>query len=251
MEATALAAESGLEACHWWFVGRRRLFTRMLRQARLPTTARILDAGTGTGANLRLLRDLRYPHAEGIDRSPEAIRFCAAKGLGPVSQADLTRLPFADGYFDLVLLTDVLEHLDDDMQGLREVGRVLRPGGAALVTVPAFPALWGRQDVVSHHRRRYRPGELESRVAQAGLPCQDSFYFNYLLFAPIWAARQLLSRSPLALHSENELTTGWLNRLLSAIFAVDVFTAPYLRPPVGVSLLAWCVKLANPNRTFQ
>jgi SAM-dependent methyltransferase len=237
MEISAYAAEAAIEVDHWWFVGRRRLFARIVDELGVPADAAILDVGTGTGANLRLLRDLGFARVTGVDFSPEAIRFCAEKGLGAVEQGDVRALPFADGRFDLVFATDVVEHVDDDLAALREIRRVLTPGGQVLLTVPTFPILWGLQDEVSLHRRRYRLGELLARLDAAGLSAQRHFYFNYLLFLPILAARRLIRLLRIRLDSEGEVNTKWLNRLLALVFLCDVNTAPWLRPPVGVSAL--------------
>jgi SAM-dependent methyltransferase len=237
MEIPTYAAEAAIEADHWWFVGRRGLFAALLKGFPLPPDAAILDVGTGTGANLRLLRDLGFARVVGVDFSAEAIRFCAEKGLGSVQPGDVCALPFADRRFDLVFATDVIEHVEDDLAALREIRRVLRPGGHLLLTVPAFPILWGLQDEVSHHRRRYRLPLLVARLRAAGFAPQRYFYFNYLLFLPILAARRLMRLLQIRLASEGELNAKWLNRALTSLFRLDVKTAPWLRPPFGASAL--------------
>src|SRR5262245_62966254 len=142
MDRIAYASEAKIEASHWWFVGRRRLFAMLLRQACIPANATVVDIGTGTGANLRLLRDMGFTHVTGIDPSAEAARWCAEKGLGTVGVGDIRALPLPDGSVDLVLATDVAEHVEEDHKAFSEICRVLRPGGVALITVPAFPSLW-------------------------------------------------------------------------------------------------------------
>jgi len=136
-----------------------------------------------------------------------------------------------------VLATDIIEHVDDDVRALREVARVLKPGRTALITVPAFPSLWGFQDDVSQHKRRYRMKPLLERIRQAGLVPRKNFHFNYLLFAPIWSARQLMKIWRHDYRSESEVNTPVVNRVLSAIFGLDVRLAPRLAPPFGVSIL--------------
>jgi SAM-dependent methyltransferase len=237
MRSPTYAVEAVVEETHWWFVGRRRLFRRELDRAGIPPGATILDVGTSTGANLRLLRDLGYTRVTGLDVSPDAIRFCEAKGLGPVQQGDVCAIPFPDGHFDLVLATDVIEHVDDEAKALAEIRRVLAPGGRVLLTVPAFPSLWGLQDDVALHRRRYRLGSLLDLVRRAGLRPRRAFYFNYLLFLPIWLARRVMRAARIRVRSEGEVNTPALNMLLNAIFALDVWSAPVLRPPFGVSIL--------------
>lgn len=236
MDRGAYAVEAGIEATHWWFVGRRELCARLLAEPG-GRRGRVLDIGTGTGTNLRLLRDLGYGEVAGLDSSPEAARFCREKGLGPVLLGDVTALPFPDGAFALVLATDVIEHVADDRRALAEIRRVLAPGGRLVLTVPAFQALWGPQDLLAHHQRRYRRGPLLRLAAEAGLRVRRSFYFNYLLFLPIWLARRLLAVLRPSLRSENEINGRMLNWLLLQIFRLDLRTAPLLRPPFGVSIL--------------
>lgn len=238
MESATYAVESEVEQTHWWFVGRRRLFRAHIEALGLPADAAILDVGTSTGTNLRLLKEMGFTRYRGLDPSPDAIRWCADKGLGTVDQGTVLAIPHPDATFDLVLATDIIEHVDDDVGALAELRRVLKPGGTLLLTVPAFPSLWGLQDEVAHHKRRYRAGPLLERVARAGLACRESYHFNFLLFAPIWLARQLIRLLGIRLESENQVNTPALNGILKAVFSLDVALARVLRPPFGVSILA-------------
>lgn len=238
MDLATYAVEAEVEASHWWFVGRRQLFSREIARLGLGSEARVLDIGTSTGTNLRMARDLGFARVSGLDFSEAAIAFCASKGLGTVDRGDICAMPYGEAAFDLVLATDVIEHVEDDTQALREIGRVLAAEGRALVSVPAFRSLWGLQDEVSQHKRRYRKAELRDRLRAAGLEPERLYYFNYLLFAPIWLARRLIRAASIDLQSENEVNSRPLNALLGWVFALDVATAPLIRPPFGVSILA-------------
>ena len=151
MDAAAYAVEAEIEKVHWWFVVRRRLFARIIKELGVDSNSAVLDIGTGTGSNLRLLADLGIRRVTGLDFSDIAINFCKAKGLGSVQKGDVCQLPFADKSFDFVIASDIIEHVDDDRRALREIARVLADGGSALITVPAFPALWGLQDEIAMH----------------------------------------------------------------------------------------------------
>ena len=238
MEIATYAVEADAEATHWWFVGRRRLFARLIARQDLPLDAPVLDVGTSTGTNLRLLKELGFSNREGLDPSDEAIDWCARKGLGKVSKGDVCALPFRDHQFRLVLATDVIEHVDDDLRAIHEIRRVLAPGGTAIFTVPAFQSLWGLQDDRAQHKRRYLKKELLRLISQGGLECTESFYFNYILFAPIWAARQVLKLFNVRLDSENQVNTPLLNRVLTKVFLLDVATSRFIHPPFGVSIAA-------------
>jgi len=245
MERATYAAEAVAEQTHWWFVGRRVLFRRLIERFVGDKGARVLDVGTSTGTNLRMLVEMGYADVTGLDMSEDAIRFCAEKGLPPVRQGDITAMPFDHESFDLVLATDVVEHVDDDERAVSEIERVLVPGGHALFTVPAFPSLWGLQDEVSHHKRRYRRAGFRRLVERSGLEVVDQFYFNYLLFAPIWLARRLLPLLAPQTKSEADLNPPLVNALLLPLMRFDVATAPRLRPPFGVSYLVLARKRSS------
>jgi SAM-dependent methyltransferase len=237
METGTFAVEARVEEAHWWFVGRRRLFAREIGRLGLPPDAGVLDIGTGTGSGLRMLRDCGFRNVRGVDASDDAIAFAAAKGLGRVERGSIYAVPAADASQALVLATDVIEHVDDDIRALREVARVLAPGGYLLLTVPAFPSLWGLQDQRAHHKRRYRLQPLRRLLESAGIAPLRSYYFNYLLFGPIWLARQAIRVLNVDLESENEVNSPVINGLLTPIFRLDCATAPWVRPPFGVSAL--------------
>ena len=127
----------------------------------------MLDAGCGTGRNLIEFGGLG--EAEGVDFSADAVEFCRRRGIERVQQAVLEQLPFDDGRFDVVIATDVIEHLDDDRRALAELRRVTAPGGRLVVTVPAYTWLWSRHDESMHHRRRYTAGRLSAADERRGL----------------------------------------------------------------------------------
>jgi SAM-dependent methyltransferase len=245
METGTFAVEARVEEAHWWFVGRRRLFAREIARLGLPPDAGVLDIGTGTGSGLRMLRDCGFRNVRGVDASDDAIAFAAAKGLGRVERGSIYAVPAPDASQALVVATDVIEHVEDDARALREVARVLAPNGYLLLTVPAFPSLWGLQDERAHHKRRYRMRPLLHLLEAAGIASLHSYYFNYLLFGPIWLARQAIRIMNVELESENEVNAPALNRLLTLIFRLDCATAPLLRPPFGVSALVLGQRVAR------
>jgi SAM-dependent methyltransferase len=236
--------EALVQSTHWWFAGRRRLLTRILGRLQPQPEWRVLEVGSGTGANLPVLAALGVRQVVACDLSVDALRHGRDRQGVTLARVDARRLPFASASFDLVLAADVIEHLDDDRSAVEEFARVLRPGGHLVLTVPAFPALWGPQDIVAHHRRRYRRWPLLHLLTSAGIRVRTCFHFNYLLFLPIFVARKLLLAMRVPVASENEINTRWINRLLTRVFFIDVDTAPWLRAPFGVSL---CVVALKPS----
>lgn len=181
------------EEAQWWYAGQRAIAAALLGPAlgeRLPGKARVLDAGCGTGFNLRALS--RLGRATGIDLAPEALAFCKERGVRAV-RASLLGLPFADATFDAVTSFDVLYHawVADDRAAVGEMARVLAPGGVLLVRVPALRALWGAHDVEVQSRHRYTRSELVALLGSCGLQVERVTYCNSILFPLLWARRTL------------------------------------------------------------
>lgn len=236
-----------VEYSHWWFRGRRRVIETFVAQAianldlQDGRAARILDIGCGTGANLELLG--RFGDAEGLDISEDALEFCRARGFRNVRRGAAEKLPYRDAEFDMATALDVVEHLDDDLLGLREMNRVLRAGGKIVLFVPAFMFLWGVQDVVSRHRRRYRLPELCARVREADFTIERATYANFFLFAPILAGRFLIRASGAKPASENNVNVPQLNGALARLFGAESRWLRHANFPFGVSAI--CVARKN------
>ncbi len=166
---------------HWWYQARRALFSDLL-DGLVPTGGTAIDVGCGTGETLTVLRALGAARAAGTDLSADALLAATANGEAAVTRALAEQLPFPDRCADVLVSSDVLEHLDDDRLALREYRRVLRPGGTLLVTVPSYQWLWCHLDERAGHRRRYRLGELCDAVAGSGFDISSrSHYFSFLV----------------------------------------------------------------------
>jgi SAM-dependent methyltransferase len=233
----------GVEDRHWWFIGRRRIILSLLGD-RLPAasadrTRRLLDLGCGTGTMLAHLR--QFGEVEGLDADERAVEFCRARGESRVRLLDGPELPLPDETFDVVTALDVLEHIEDDTRALREIARVMRPGGLLLATVPAHRWMWGAQDEISHHFRRYSGSEMRERVEGAGFDLERLTYFNSILFAPIAAVRLARRARPPGgePRSDFEMTReGPVNRLLTRLFSCEALWLRSRDLRFGVSLLA-------------
>jgi SAM-dependent methyltransferase len=181
-----------VEDRHWWYVGMRRITLALLDEVYDGRDdLRILDAGSGAGAAMRYLS--RFGQVTGCDISPLALGFCRERGLERLGQASVTALPFAAARFDLVTSFDVLYHraVGDYRAALREFHRVLRPGGRALLRLPAYDWLRGRHDVVIHTERRFTAKELGLSLCEMGFAIERLTYANTLLF-PIALGKRLV-----------------------------------------------------------
>jgi len=249
MQQHTYAIMDEVEGSHWWFVGRRSILESFLKsiESRLQAASReepakagtqnairILDIGCGTGANLEMLS--QFGEAEGVDVSDDALEFCRQKGLN--AQKGLAeRLPFDDGTFDLTTALDVVEHLDDDVAGLREMHRVTKKGGFSLIFVPAYMFLWGVQDDVSNHRIRYTKKQIVERLKAAGYMIERATYANWTFFAPILAGRTLMRVTGIKPESENNVNISALNGVFGKLFGAERFWLKNFNFPFGVSIV--------------
>lgn len=225
-----------VEQSHWWYIGRRRIIAGFVEEICRQVTdrrPRILDVGCGTGANLLMLSN--YGQAEGVDISEDALAFCRARGLEKVRLGAGEELPYEDATFDLVTAFDVVEHMDDDLAGLKEMRRVLRPGGRVLLFVPTFMFLWGLQDEVSNHRRRYRLPGLRRVLEQSGFEIERTTYANITFFMPILLVRKLMRLTGIKTATENSINVPALNGVLGKILGAESTILRYINLPFGVS----------------
>lgn len=233
-----------LEEKHWWFVGRRRIvldvLKRYLAHGESGRHLDILDAGCGGGATTESLA--KYGHVTGLELEESAVEYARERGR-KIIQGSVETLPFESDSFDLVLALDVIEHLQDDLPALRELHRVLRPGGLLLVTVPALQMLWSGHDEANGHYRRYTTSGVHRRIASAGFCVTLSTYFNALLFVPILAVRTLWRMRPEKTGSDVFLVPEFLNRILLEIFSFERRVIGRSKLPVGVSALCLAHKL--------
>jgi SAM-dependent methyltransferase len=247
MQQHTYAIMDEVEGSHWWFVGRRAILESFLRNitakiGKSRSELRILDVGCGTGANLEMLS--QFGKAEGVDVSDDALEFCRRKGL--TAQKGLAEtLPFNDECFDLTTALDVVEHLDDDVAGLREMFRVTKRGGYSLIFVPAFMWLWGVQDDISHHRIRYTKRQIVDRLKLAGYSVERATYANWTFFGPILAGRTIMKLTGIKPESENNVNVSALNGLFGKLFSSERFWLKNFDFPFGVSIVIVASKPAK------
>lgn len=242
-----------VETQHFWFRGTRRVIMGALEDMMGPRLAgaRVLDIGCGTGFTLTQLP--KGAQGVGLDFSATALELAARRATGAsLVRGSAYELPFEDSSFDAVMALDVLEHLEDDALAAREMRRVLKPDGVAIVTVPAFRELWSAHDVALDHMRRYRLSEIVQVLRDAGFRIEHSSYYNFFLFPVVTAAR-LVDRLKTALGGSAHASGGgtdlqvppaFVNETLTAILGSERHLATRVRLPVGVS----CLVMARPMK---
>jgi ubiquinone/menaquinone biosynthesis C-methylase UbiE len=229
-----------IEGWHFWFVGRRELLKGLLKRTHPARFDRMLDVGCGTGANAAFLSACGR-QIVGMDVRTEGVEASVADGVRRATfvRGAATRLPFTDASFDAVTALDVLEHVDDHA-ALREMRRVLRPGGAMLLTVPAMPWLWSHRDTEAGHLRRYRRRGLVDLLKASRFELRHLNYYQCLLF-PLVVAR-VFRRDSVAWRDGEESPRPIVNRLLSTISRSEARLARFVSWPFGSSLVALCRK---------
>ena len=224
-----------VEKTHWWYAARKEILLGYL-EARigLPRTARVLDAGCGTGAILEAL-SARYD-AWGSDVAPQAIAFCRERGLTRLHLGTLDSYP-PSAPFDLITMLDMVEHVDDDRGLLRAAHNLLGKGGHILITVPAFPSLWSRYDEILHHKRRYTRAGLRTLVASSGFAIEHMSFLNCLLFPVAWIRRAAARAMGSDGAGDLEVPPRLLNAALRETFRVERHVVPHASLPFGLSLM--------------
>jgi SAM-dependent methyltransferase len=224
---------------HWWYRGRRTVLDGVIAELGLPANARILDAGCGSGRFMVELAKLGA--VTGVELSQTSVALARKRALGEVIAGSVLEMPFADDSFDLAVSLDVIEHLEDDLAALRELRRTIAPGGALLVTVPAYQWLWSGHDEINHHHRRYTRRSLQHAAEQAGWRQVRTTYFNSLLL-PVAILLRVLDRfstKPTESSLDLWVPPAPLNWLLERPLALEAaLIARGGRIPAGLSLLA-------------
>lgn len=246
MRAQDYADLYALEESLWWFVGMREVTRAVLDPFCPPGRRRdVLDAGCGTGGMLTWLE--RYAgdgRVAGIDLAPDALEFCRSRGLRDVAQASVTALPFADATFDLVTSFDVLVQLPgegSDETAMREMFRVLRPGGIAFARAAAYEWMRSGHDEALHTQRRYALGQFTGRMIRAGFRVRRTTYANSLLLPVAMLRRLVLKRLGLADAGSDVKPPGSdrLNRALAYPLKAEaaLLKRPSSKLPAGLSVV--------------
>jgi 2-polyprenyl-3-methyl-5-hydroxy-6-metoxy-1,4-benzoquinol methylase len=246
MEQTIYLKMNRLEHEHWWFVSRRSIIEMVLRSQvkTIGPHSKILDAGCGTGGNLDLLSSLGCD-VTGLEMEPDAAEIARSKSGKAVYIGSLPdQIPFADESFDLIVLLDVLEHIEDDIGTLASLTAKLKPGGNLLITVPAFSFLWSSHDEAHHHKRRYRLNELVGKMQHCNLQPKYASYFNTWLF-PMIALVRIFQNIVGSNQKTDDLSlpSPFLNKMLRGVMSSEKHILKRGKLPFGVSIMAIGQKL--------
>lgn len=252
MDPAYVAAHVEEEPRHWWFLGRQAVLRSVLRATLPPGRLRLAEIGCGTGALLAATAE--FGEVVGVETSGDFLEVARRRGFTVLSGALPDQLPLDPASYDGVFLFDVLEHIEDDREALKAVGRVLKPGGLLICTVPAYQWLWSPHDEVLGHRRRYTARGLARVASEAGLRPLRTTYFNSLLALPVvmvrllrrWRGhaptpeahpRQRCGSPPAQTRHDLVRPAPLLNTLFARLFALEASLLRRVNLPFGISLL--------------
>ena len=215
MEKIAYCEMFDNELTHGWYLGTRNLLVSILKKY-LPTNAKILDAGCGTGGTIVYLKKTGFSNIFGIDNSKLAISFCRQRKLTNIKSATVNHLPFKDQSFDAVICLDVLYHQGvNQHKTISEFSRVLKKGGLLYIQEPAYNWLKSKHDKIVSTEMRSTKGSLKEILELAKFKIIKLSYFNTLLF-PAIAVKRLVDKflSPNSKTSDIAPLPKQLNSLL-------------------------------------
>ncbi len=253
--SSAFRALLEMQAKHFWYAGRHRFILNILEtyvrlmKADQNRTLTGIDLGGGCGGWVQFLQH-RSPHtfkelALG-DSSIQALEY-AADVVGPAVpryQIDLLDLPW-ENRWDVVFLLDVLEHIPEDVQAMKQVLKALRPGGIAIITTPALRQFWTYNDDLAKHVRRYSRREFSNLARDCGLELSLSRYFMFFLSPLLYLSRlkspDIARMSPAEINAHLEQThrvpSPAINGLLRSIFSMETPLGALIPFPWGTSIL--------------
>jgi 2-polyprenyl-3-methyl-5-hydroxy-6-metoxy-1,4-benzoquinol methylase len=231
-----------LEREHWWFQARAEILMSHIKSVfNNKKDLKILNIGAATGYSSQLL--MQFGEVTSIEYDKDCYEFTRDTVKIPIINASITDLPFEENTYDLVCAFDVIEHIEDDKAGVKEMRRVCKSGGVLFVSVPAYMFLWSEHDVVNHHFRRYTASQLRGVFDAQDANIFHS-YFNFWLFFPIAFIRLLKGKAKNVTADQaqsdfNSFKSGILNRVLYFIFkSENIFLKNNIKLPVGVSIMS-------------
>ncbi len=234
-----------VEDTHWWHQHKRAVVRGLLQ--RFSAFGRVLDVGAGTGKILAELQANGW-QVVGVDGEKEAVEWSKKRGLD-VKLIDLQQkqLPFKEHEFSAVMALDLLEHVDDDVEVLEQMQRVLSDKGVVVITVPAYQQLFSYWDTMLGHKRRYSKGELDKKLKKAGLkPLYVSYYFCLPLLPSIlvrWIKRSSTKSSQQATSDFQTTPLSFISvPLLNAYLWCERVIMRFATLPFGLSVVAVATK---------
>lgn len=232
-----------VETQHWWFVARRKIIESIIKKLNLKKNAQIFDAGCGTGDNLKMLS--KYGNVVAMERDSNAFEKAQSRNVGEIYKGELPKI-IHDNIKkdkDLIVLLDVLEHIDDDAGSLTSLKDYINSDGKFLITVPAYQFLWTARDEQHHHKRRYTVSQLKKTLELNGWKINYISYFNSFLFPLALIERIKQKIFPVVEESDLKMPPKWINYIFEKIFSFESRLITKVAFPFGLSIIAIAEKI--------
>lgn len=230
------------ESNYWWYVGRIHIIRAQLKRIQDELghkDLKILNIGSGTGGTIPMLQE--FGEVFNVDVSEQALKILKSKGINNLHKIEGTKLPFKANYFDVAVAMDVLEHIKEDEQALKEWSRVIKPNGRLVITVPAYQWLWSEHDESLHHFRRYTASNLHKICNQANFKVRKRSYMIMFTFPLVVGYRLLSSIYKRESKDEKSTTHVKVPRLVNSTFVlllrIESFLLQFISLPFGTSVL--------------
>lgn len=227
------------EKTYWWHLGRLRIIQKYVQHVKDgKKELTILNIGCGTGGTIDMLEN--FGTTDNVDISDDAIKFMKKQGYKRITKVDGIKLPFKAKSYDMVGAFDVLEHIEDHIEALKEWKRVIKDDGAIVITVPAYQWLWSDHDVSLHHKRRYTTKRLAKAAKEAGLKPEKKSYaivFSLPLITGFRVLNKVLGRKADSETSYVDVP-DWMNSLFSKLLYGEAKLHKKISFPAGTSVVA-------------
>lgn len=230
-----------LEETNWWFQARKDIIIKLIDK--IDKKSKVLEVGCSGGPLIKSLTNIGCPHVYGIDVSESSIQLCKKRGIKTAFVMDGAKTTFDDETFDIIIASDVLEHIKKDRLALSEWRRILTPGGMLIIFVPAFNFLWSEHDIINKHYKRYSRKDLMHTLQKSGFFIKRSSYWNFFLFFPVTITR-IFQQILLKKKGKDQLyaLNPALNNFLLSLLKLENKYLKRFNFPLGVSVFAVAVK---------
>jgi 2-polyprenyl-3-methyl-5-hydroxy-6-metoxy-1,4-benzoquinol methylase len=233
---------------HFWYEGRHKFIYRTLQKIIPHESCSMVDLGAGVGGWIKYL-SLRLGHRKEIslgmgDSSNEALKIALQVVGKDIKrfQIDLLNLEWEERW-DIIFLLDVIEHIPDDVQVMKEVSKALKPNGKIIVTTPALKCFWSHNDDLANHLRRYDKASFKLLAKKSNLKLVDARYFMFFLSPLYWLSRKMVSKNSTnerkinAIEKEHQIPSKILNMVLAFVFKIEAPLGHIIQFPWGTSIL--------------
>lgn len=235
-----------LENSYWWFIARNEIVKTIFKKFVKPEKNKsVLDFGIGTGGFASLLKD-EYDLI-GLDMNPIALEYSKKRNINNLYDCKLEDFPRDKYSINAITALDVIEHIENDKEIVRQLYEVLEDKGYLITTVPAYQWMWTKHDEIHMHYRRYTKSNFTEILKDEGFEIIYSSYFNTLLFPIIFSKRifDKIAGAEKKIEEPVEQAPDFINYLLKKIFLTEKDYLKEYSLPFGLSIITVAQKRSN------